>query len=167
MIEGVARVGSTLRISKSFQTSTSPVWRDDFGTVIGDEIQFPDTLNSELKATAPTFTWHVNPSTRPIVVRVDPLHRAGPADGVVNGWFTVHIEWSNPNTDWDLTWSTRPVTWSRSRRRSAIPPRLETGVKESWTLTCTGSDGNVKATRQVTVDRGQRVQVGNACTRSK
>jgi hypothetical protein len=40
-------------------------------------------------------------------------------------------------------------------------------IKESWTLTCTGSDGKLKATRQVTVDRGQRVQVGNACTRAK
>jgi hypothetical protein len=46
-------------------------------------------------------------------------------------------------------------------------PQIETGVKESWTFTCTGSDGQVKATRLVTVDRGQRVQVGNACTRSK
>jgi hypothetical protein len=46
-------------------------------------------------------------------------------------------------------------------------PRVETGTKESWTLTCIGADGKVKATRQVIVDRGQRAQVGNACTRSK
>ena len=53
VIEGAAPVGSTLRISKTFQTSTSPVWQDDFGTVIGDPIQFQDTLSSELKVTAP------------------------------------------------------------------------------------------------------------------
>ena len=46
-------------------------------------------------------------------------------------------------------------------------PRVETGVKESWTLTCTGPDGQVKGTRQLTVDRGQRLQVGNPCVRGK
>jgi hypothetical protein len=46
-------------------------------------------------------------------------------------------------------------------------PRVETGTKESWTLTCLDSSGRTRATRQVTVDRGQRVRVGNACTRSK
>ena len=33
VIEGAAPAGSTLRISKTFQTSTSPVWQDDFGNV--------------------------------------------------------------------------------------------------------------------------------------
>jgi hypothetical protein len=244
VIEGAAPVGSTLRISKSFQTSTSPVWQDDFGTVIGDPIQFPDALSSELKVTAPTFTWHVNPSTRPVVAgrhgrdptgppqatitlanpagipaenvnypaqpyESIPFTVQGPADGVDNGWFTVRIEWSNPNTDWDLyvvnsagdvvaqsaafgdttedatmfepppgqytahvvnydQVQSPPDDWFNGNVTFRSPtPRLETGVKESWTLTCTGSDGRVKATRQVTVDRGQRVQVGNACTRSK
>ena len=41
LIEGAAPVGSTLRISKTFQTSTSPVWQDDFGTVIGDADPVP------------------------------------------------------------------------------------------------------------------------------
>ena len=49
-IEGSAPAGSTLRISKTFQTSTSPVWQDDFGTAIGDPRLFTDTLTSELKA---------------------------------------------------------------------------------------------------------------------
>ena len=31
-----------------------------------------------------------------------PFTVQGPADGVDNGRLTVHIEWSNPNTDWDL-----------------------------------------------------------------
>ena len=244
VIEGAAPVGSTLRISKSFQTSTSPVWQDDFGTVIGDPIQFPDTLSSELKVTSPTFAWHVNPSTRPVVAgrhgrdatgppqttialanppgipaenvsypaqpyESIPFTVQGPADGVDNGTFTVHIEWSNPNTDWDVyvvnsagdvvaqsaafgdtdedatmfdpppgeytahmvnydQVQSPPDDWVNGNVTFRSPtPRLDTGVKESWTLTCTGSDGQVKATRQVTVDRGQRVQVGNACTRNK
>ena len=36
VIEGAAPPGSTLRLSKTFQTSTSPVWRDDLGNSIGD-----------------------------------------------------------------------------------------------------------------------------------
>ena len=137
-IEGSAPAGSTLRISKTFQTETSPVWQDDFGVSIGDPIQFPDTLTSEFKPTGGAFSWDVNPSTRPVVagrhgrdatgppqgeLKFDnpggipaenvgdplkgpheeiPFTVQGPDDGVDNGWMTVHIEWSNPNTDWDL-----------------------------------------------------------------
>jgi Zinc carboxypeptidase len=244
VIEGAAPVGSTLRISKTFQTSTSPVWQDDFGTVIGNPIQFQDTLTSELKPSGPTFTWHVNPSTRPLVAgrhgrdptgppqetitlpnpagipaentnypaqpyESIPFTVKGPAEGVDNGRFTVHVEWANPETDWDIyvvnsagtvvTQSAAfgdttedatlfdpppgeytvhvvnydqvqspPDDWVNGNVTFQSPkPRIETGTKERWTLTCTGSDGNVRATRQVTVDRGQRVQVGNACARSK
>ena len=46
-------------------------------------------------------------------------------------------------------------------------PRVETGTKESWTLTCTNAEGRVEATRQVIVDRGARANVGNACARDK
>src|SRR5215210_4669467 len=59
VIEGAAPADSTLRISKTFQTSTSPVWQNDFGTLIGEPQQFTDTLTSEMKATGPTFAWHV------------------------------------------------------------------------------------------------------------
>src|ERR671911_491791 len=67
VIEGAAPAGSTLKLSKTFQTSTSPVWEDDFGNSIGDPMRFTDTLTSELRTTDSTFTWHVNPSTRPLV----------------------------------------------------------------------------------------------------
>ena len=138
VIEGAAPAGSTLRISKTFQTSTSPVWQDDFGTVIGDPIQFPDTLSSELKTTGADV--HVarepvhapargrpprprpdrpaagrdharqpgrDPGARTSTTRGQPYEAIpftvkGPADGVDNGRFTVHIEWSNPDTDWDI-----------------------------------------------------------------
>jgi hypothetical protein len=245
VIEGAAPAGSTLRISKTFQTSTSPVWQDDFGTVIGEPRQFTDTLTSEMKTTGPTFAWHVNPSTRPVVAGRDgrdptgppqagitfanpagipaenvdyppeppyeaiPFTVKGPTDGVDNGRMTVHIEWANPETDWDIyvigpngqivsqsasfgdttedaslfdpppgdytvhvvnydQVSNTPDDWTGGRVTFSSPnPKVVTGTKESWTLTCLDANGRVKATRQVTVDRGQRAQVGNACNRSK
>ena len=44
-------------------------------------------------------------------------------------------------------------------------PRVVTGVKEAWTLTCSDARGRVQASRQVIVDRGVVAHVGNACTR--
>jgi hypothetical protein len=245
VIEGAAPAGSTLRISKSFQTSTSPVWQDDFGNVIGDARQFTDTLTSELKTTGPTFAWHVNPSTRPIVAgrhgrdatgppqaglalanpagilaenvnyppnppfEAIPFTVKGPADGVDNGRMTVHIEWSNPETDWDIyvigpnggivtqsasfgdttedaslfdpppgnytvhvinydQVSNTPDDWTNGSVSFRSPtPKVVTGTKESWTLTCLDANGRVKASRQVIVDRGQSAKVGNACSGAK
>ena len=245
VIEGSAPADSTLRISKTFQTSTSPVWRDDLGNSIGNPIQFTDTLGSELKAPGGSFRWDVNPSTRPLVagrhgraatgppqeaitlanppgiprknnayppggpVEEIPFTVRGQADGVDNGRMSVHIEWSSPDTDWDLyvigpngqivTQSATsgdtsedaklfdpppgeyklhivnynqvmntPDDWFGGRVTFGSPaPRVETGNKESWTLTCTDAAGHLQATRQVTVDRGGKAQVGNACTPAK
>ena len=245
VIEGAAPAGSTLRLSKSFQTATSPVWADDFGNSIGDPLQFTDTLSSELQTSGPTFAWHVNPSTRPLVAgrhgrdptgppqaRIDlanppgvpaentiyppggpveeiPFTVKGPADGVDNGRMTVHIEWSSPDTDWDIyvigpngqivtqsaafgdttedaslfdpppgqyevhvvnydqVMNTPDDWWGGNVTFRSPTPRIETGTKESWTLTCMDSRGRVQATRQVVVDRGARARVGNACSRSK
>ena len=245
VIEGAAPAGSKLKLSKTFETSTSPVWQDDFGNVIGDPMTFTDTLTSELTTTGPTFAWHVNPSTRPIAAgrhgrdptgppqegitfanpagipaenvnyppdppfESIPFTVQGPDDGVDNGRFTVHIEWSNPETDWDIyvigpndqivtqsaafgdttedaslfdpppgdytvhvinydQVSSTPDDWFNGNVSFSSPtPKVETGIKESWTLTCLDANGRAQATRQVTVDRGQRVQVGNACNRSK
>jgi hypothetical protein len=244
VIEGSAPEGSTLRLSKTFQTSTSPVWKDDLGSSIGDPLRFTDTLTSELKPDGGTFRWDVNPSTRPLVAgrhgrdpsgppqdrialqnppgipaenpvyprgRVEeiPFTVKGPADGVDNGRMTVHIGWSSPDTDWDVyvvgpsgqivaqaaTFGDNdedaslfdpppgdyravvvnyhqvmntPDDWSGGTVKFRSPaPRIETGTKESWTLTCVDSAGHVEATRQVVVDRGQRAEVGNACVRAK
>jgi hypothetical protein len=245
VIEGSAPAGSTLRLSKTFQTSTSPVWRDDLANSVGNPIQFTDTLSSELKAPGGSFRWDVNPSTRPLVagrhgrdatgptqdtitlanpqgiprennayppggpVEEIPFTVEGQADGVDNGRMSVHIEWSSPDTDWDLyvigpngqivTQSATsgdttedaklfdpppgeyklhvvnydqvmntPDDWFGGRVTFGSPtPRVETGTKESWTLTCTDASGHLQATRQVIVDRGGNVQVGNACTHDK
>ncbi len=99
---------------------------------------FTDTLTSEFKPAGGSFTWNVNPSTRPVVAgrhgrdatgppqgpitlpnppgvpaentiyppggptEEIPFTVKGPADGVDNGWMTVHIEWGSPDTDWDV-----------------------------------------------------------------
>jgi Zinc carboxypeptidase len=245
VIEGAAPAGSTLRLSKSFQTATSPVWQDDFGSSIGDPIMFTDTLTSELKTTGPTFTWHVNPSTRPLVAgrhgrdpvappqagfslanppgvpaentvyppdppfEEIPFTVKGPSDGVDNGRMIVHIEWGSPDTDWDIyvigpngqivaqsasfgdttedaslfdpppgqyklhvvnydQVMRTPDDWTGGNVSFRSPtPRVATGTKESWTLTCVDSRGRTQATREVIVDRGERARVGNACSGSK
>jgi hypothetical protein len=245
VIEGTAPSGSTLRISKTFQTSTSPVWQDDLGSAIGDPRQFTDTLSSELRAPGGSFRWDVNPSTRPVVAGRDgrdptgppqdpialanppgvpaenpayppggpveeiPFAVKGPADGVDNGRMTVHIEWGSPDTDWDLyvigpsgdivTQSASfgdtgedaslfdpppgryravvvdydqvrrtPDDWSDGKVTFRSPsPRVVTGVKEAWTLTCTDAGGRLQASRQVIVDRGAMAHVGNACENGK
>jgi len=61
-----------------------------------------------------------------------------------------------------------PDDWFDGRVSFSSPtPRIETGTKESWTLTCIDGAGQVQATRQVIVDRGGRAQVGNACAPEK
>jgi hypothetical protein len=244
VIEGSAPAGSTLRLSKSFQTATSPVWADDLGRQIGNPLLFTDTLTSELRTTGPTFAWHVNPSTRPLVAgrhgrdatgppqedfalanppgipaqnrfyppnapyEEIPFTVRGPADGVDNGRMTVHVEWDSPDTDWDIhvigpdgqvvaqsaTFGDNtedaslfdpppgeyrlhvvnydqvmnsPDDWSGRVSFRSPAPRVETGTKESWTLTCLDAGGRVQATRQVVVDRGERAQVGDACGPAK
>ena len=54
---------------------------------------------------------------------------------------------ANGRFEWHVGPSTRP--WSSS--------------PEAWTLTCTDAGGTERARRQIVVDRGQRVDVGDAC----
>ena len=46
-------------------------------------------------------------------------------------------------------------------------PELRTGVKEAWQLTCSKPGGDVQSTRAVVVDRGQTLDLGNACKKAK
>ena len=66
VLTGSAPAGSRLTLSKAFQTVTSPVCLDEFCDSRGPAQTFPDSLSSEMVTTGQTFTWHVNPSTRPI-----------------------------------------------------------------------------------------------------
>ena len=43
------------------------MWQNDSGTQVGEPIRFEDTLEYTLEPAAQRFTWHVNPSTRPVV----------------------------------------------------------------------------------------------------
>ncbi|PVG84395.1 carboxypeptidase [Nocardioides gansuensis] len=56
VITGKAPIGATLRLRKTFST---PTW--------SPENDFTDSLESSMVVTGKTFTWDVNPSTRPIV----------------------------------------------------------------------------------------------------
>jgi hypothetical protein len=68
ILEGRGPEGAIVRAEKTFQTSTSPVIQPD-GSV-GDAILFEDRLNASTTVGADgRFEWHVNPSTRPIVVK--------------------------------------------------------------------------------------------------
>ena len=123
-----------------------------------------------------------------------------------NGRMTVHIDWANADTDWDVyvydadgnvvaqsaafgdttedavlidpppgtytvvivnydqidgqpydDWGNGSVAFEGPR------PRTENPVKEAWTFTCRRPGGAESAPRPVIVDRGQRVDLGNAC----
>ena len=138
LVTGRAPDGWTLRVRKSFMTSTSPVWQDAQGNEIGNPQLFADSLESEYRSEGGRFAWHMNPSTRPIVAgrfgrdptgppqaQIPLANPAGvPAENtegnylegayesipftvggppnVDNGKLTVHIEFANPETDWDL-----------------------------------------------------------------
>jgi hypothetical protein len=127
-----------------------------------------------------------------------------------NGRFTVHIEWTDPNVDWDLyilnsagevvaqsaafgdanedavlldpppgEYTAIVVNYDQAGRPEAewddwtgevqfrAPDPAVDGIKEAWTLTCTRPDGSLRSTRQVIVDRGQRVRVGPVCSIEK
>jgi murein tripeptide amidase MpaA len=63
-ITGQGSPGLTLRLRKEFQTPTSLVQQPGGGT--GPVIMVHDVIDNQLKPDG-SFTWHVNPSTRPYV----------------------------------------------------------------------------------------------------
>jgi hypothetical protein len=67
VLEGSAPAGSQLKISKSFNTRTSDICRDEFCVFTNPAFTFPDTLSSSMTTTGSKFAFHVNPSTRPDV----------------------------------------------------------------------------------------------------
>ncbi len=112
IISGQAPAGATLRISKSVMTPTSP--QPDAS---GEPILLQDDLSSEL-AVGPSgnFTWHVNPSTRPLVAQArgrDPLGPPSPDVPPMTGDSTTTVppvgcadfETTDPNC-----WNDHPFT---------------------------------------------------------
>ncbi len=87
VIKGTAPAGATLTLTKAFQTLTSPVV--GINGQIGDPIAFPDRLESRLAVTGKAFEWHVNPSTRPVVMGTygrtpDPSKGVSPTQELAN-----------------------------------------------------------------------------------
>jgi hypothetical protein len=73
----------------------------------------------------------------------------------VEGTYTVeatNYQGGDADHDWSGT-----VTF-----QSPEPPQYS-GIKEAWQFSCTNRDGDVLASRRVVVDRGEAVDVGNAC----
>ncbi len=50
--------------------------------------------------------------------------------------------------------------------QSPDPPSY-TGIKEKWVLSCTSQRGELRTTREVVVDRGETVNVREACSRAR
>ena len=74
VIAGKAEPGTELTLSKTFPTSTSPRGTNEEGLGVfdpdGTPIRFQDTLTTTMTVPASgTFEWHVNPSTRPGVLK--------------------------------------------------------------------------------------------------
>ena len=74
VLDGTATPGATLRLARSFETSTSPICTTDDLNDSGDcamttpAFMLPDGLDTTLRVPADgRFTWHVTPSTRPFV----------------------------------------------------------------------------------------------------
>jgi hypothetical protein len=66
VVSGKAPAGATLTLEKRFATVTSPVVSATGST--GDPIAFEDRLTSTMQVPSDgRYTWHVNPSTRPVV----------------------------------------------------------------------------------------------------
>jgi hypothetical protein len=128
---------------------------------------------------------------------------------VDNGRMTVHIQWTDPNVDWDLyvldangtvvaqsaafgdadedavlldpppgEYTAVVVNYDQAGRapdqwddwtgevRFRSPDPSVDGTDETWMLTCTTANGE-QATREVAVDRGERVGVGEVCAKAK
>ncbi|WP_432476642.1 M14 family zinc carboxypeptidase [Nocardioides sp. GXQ0305] len=77
----------------------------------------------------------------------------------VAGTYTLVAE-NYAGGDADHDW-TGEVTF-----QSPEPPQYS-GIKEAWQLTCTNRRGKILGSREVVIDRGETVNVGNACQERK
>ncbi len=190
------------RFSFALNPSTRPHVAGRFGRKPAGPPQTPVTLANP--DGQPAENTEANPLDGPHEV-IPFTIQAPPA--VDNGKANIHIQWTNPENDWDLyilnaegkivgqsasfgdtdedaalidplpgdyraivvnydqvdgqpydDWSGGKVTFE-----NPLPPLV--GVKESWTLTCEKPNGALVSVRQVIVDRGQTVDLGNACAK--
>jgi hypothetical protein len=130
-LTGTAPAGWTLDITKTFSSETSPVVQLD-GSV-GQPLTYQDTLTSSYASRGGSFSWAVNPSTRPLVAgrygrdalaphRGDHLHQPGRRSRrqrgdplVANESFTFTVgapaEVDNGTATVSMTWADPAVDW--------------------------------------------------------
>lgn len=234
-IRGTAPAKHTISVSKTVVSPTSRVIQPNGTTT--DPLLYTDSLRTDYTSTGGTFTFDVNPSTRPLVMgrsgreaQADPQARIElanppgiPAIGaselvefevqglpdVDNGYLVVSVDWPSVDAqaqDWDFflygpdgapvgsgatlanpeviripdpqpgtytleannyAGGSTEYDWSGDVTFESPTPPSPTGTKEAWLLSCADKRGNVLATREVVVDRGQAIDVGNACKRVK
>lgn len=234
-INGKAPANTKLTVSKSFTAMTSEVLQP--GGTTTPAIPYTDTLTSSLTGTGGSFSWAVNPSTRPFVVGRYGRDAQGPpqpssaitnpagipAEGASefsdvtiqgmptydNGKVIFSFGWEGPNPDPNVDWdfyiydsagnqvasaatlanpeiaaaldpvpggyrveainyaSGSTADWTGTMSFESPVPAYESGIKESWNLTCTNKQGKVLGSRSIIVDRGEAVDVGNPCSRAK
>ena len=79
-------------------------------------------------------------------------------DPPAGNYRAVFVNYDGGGTD---DWTSAGVTFANPL------PETRTGIKEAWNLTCTKPGGQVRSTRAVVVDRGQTLDLGNACKKAK
>jgi hypothetical protein len=78
-----------------------------------------------------------------------------PAAGNYRAYLVNYSQAGRTQDNWD--------DWTRLNVDFAPPKPPIEGTKEAWTVTCERHDGQVRSERQVFVDRGETVDLGNAC----
>ena len=111
VLTGGAPAGATLRLKKSFMTSTSTII-DANDEKIADPILFPDTLESTTEVPASgRFTWHINPSTRPVAAQTRGRANTGtPSPEIATTATRRRCPRAPPTSSWAPTPARRPRT---------------------------------------------------------
>ena len=79
-------------------------------------------------------------------------------DPPAGNYRAIIVNYEGGETD---DWTSAAVTFANPL------PETRTGIKEAWQLTCTKPGGQVQSRRDVVVDRGQTLDLGNVCQKGK
>ena len=79
-------------------------------------------------------------------------------DPPAGNYRAIIVNYEGGETD---DWTSAAVTFANPL------PETRTGIKEAWQLTCSKPGGQVQSRRDVVVDRGQTLDLGNVCQKGK
>ena len=134
IINGTGTPGATLEVKKSFVTETSPVCVFAQGVIAS--------------APAPADC-----------AAAGAIPREGTPDGLT---YTTKVK-PDGTFRWHITQSTRPFegfeAFDHDNKPTTVPVRRPTGTVEKWTLTCKATG----AVREVVIDRGEELALGDVC----